>query len=129
MAKLKKDFGTLDKTYGDVVRVGRGDKSWPCEGGGPNGTTTLRNVNYSGEQSDHTRWGRSGQTSTEIIVLSKPIKSFTYVPLGESDRPNSPHYSDQAKKAFSPRQLKPTWWTPEELAGHVENREVIEKAK
>jgi len=128
MTRLRSNFGTLEKTYGEVFRVGRGDLSWPCEGGmGENlGLTTLRNVGYGPERPDHTRWAQSGQTSTGIVVLTKPIQSWTYVPLGQSNRPDSPHYCDQAEKAFSPRRMKSTWWTPEELAGHIESRTVID---
>ncbi|MCL4693675.1 MAG: penicillin acylase family protein, partial [Candidatus Hydrogenedentes bacterium] len=130
MRKLKSDLGSTDATYGDVFRVGRDDVSWPLGGGGDGylGMTTLRNVGYERERPDHTRWGRSGQTSTQIVVLSKPIRSWTYVPIGQSDRPDSPHYRDQAERAFSPRQLQPTWWRAEDLAGHIESRTVLEKA-
>ena len=129
MAELKSDFGSLDAKYGDKFRVGRDDVSWPLGGGGGrNGTTTLRNIGYERERKDHTCWGRSGQTSTQIVVMSKPVRSWTYVPIGQSDRPESPHYRDQAEKAFSPRQLKPTWWQPEDLVEHVESRTVLEKA-
>jgi len=71
------------------------------------------------------RWGRGGQTSTQVIVLSKPIRSWTYVPIGQSDHPDSPHYRDQAEKLFSARKLKPTWWLPQDLAGHIESRVVL----
>ncbi|MBI4556935.1 MAG: penicillin acylase family protein [Candidatus Hydrogenedentes bacterium] len=131
MGKLKADLGSLDKTYGDVFRVGRDDKSWPLGGGGDGnkGLTTFRNVGYGKERPDHTRWGQGGQTSTEIVVLTKPIKSWTYVPLGQSDRPESAHYTDQAENAFSPAQMKPTWWTPKELAKHIESRTTLEGAR
>jgi acyl-homoserine-lactone acylase len=125
LARLKADRGSLDATYGDMFRVGRDDVSWPLGGGGDFGTTTLRNIGYGRERNDHTRWGDRGQTSTQVVVLSKPVRSWTYVPIGQSDRPDSPHYRDQAEKAFSPRQLKPTWWQPQDLAGHVESRTVI----
>jgi hypothetical protein len=60
--------------------------------------------------------------------LSKPIRSWTYVPIGQSDRPKSPHYNDQAEKIFSSRKLKPTWWLPKDLAAHIESRTVLAKA-
>lgn len=131
MSQLREDFGSLDKTYGDVFRVGRDDKSWPVGGGGDGDLdmTTLRNVKYHGERPDHTRWGRAGQTSTQIVVMTKPVQSWTYVPHGQSDRPESPHYTDQAEKAFSPCIMKSTWWTPQELKGHTESRTVLENAK
>jgi len=128
MTTLKADHGTLKATYGDTFRVGRDDVSWPLGGGGGNGLTTLRNVGYEREREDHTRWGRSGQTSTQICVMTKPVQSWMYLPVGNSDRPDSPHYRDQAEKCFSPRKLKPTWWQPKELADHIESRTVLERA-
>lgn len=127
MARMKSHFRTLDVKYGDVFRVGRDDVSWPVGGGGDEmlGMATLRNVDYAQERDDHTQWGESGQTSTQIVVLSRPIRSWTAVPIGQSDRPDSPHYRDQAEKLFSPRRLKPTWYAPEELAGHIESRTVL----
>jgi len=128
MASLKADHGSLDATYGDTFRVGRDDKSWPLGGGGGNGLTTLRNVSYGQQRADHTRWGSGGQTSTQVIVLRKPIRSWTYVPIGQSDRADSDHYRDQAEKLFSVRKLKPTWWLAEDLAEHIESRVVLSAA-
>jgi len=128
MAQLKDDHASLDATYGDTFRVGRDDVSWPLGGGGGRGLTTLRNVSYGPPRNDHTRWGSGGQTSTQVIVLSKPIRSWTYVPIGQSDRPDSAHYRDQAEKLFIKRKLKPTWWLPEDLAGHIESRIELAKA-
>ena len=127
MDELVADHGSLAAKYGDRYRVGRqGDPdSWPVEGGGGGqvGLTTLRNMSYGAEdETDHTRRGRSGQTSTQVVVLSDPPQSWSYIPLGMSDRADSPHYDDQAQKAFGPRQLQPTWWLPEDLAAHVESR-------
>ena len=33
------------------------------------------------EISDHTRWGERGQTSTQVIELSRPIRSWLYLPV------------------------------------------------
>ncbi|GMW03238.1 MAG: 7-beta-(4-carbaxybutanamido)cephalosporanic acid acylase [Candidatus Hydrogenedentota bacterium] len=131
MDALQSELGSLDKTYGDVFRVGRDADSWPVAGGGDSdkGMTTLRNVKYGREKDDHTRWGQSGQTSTQIVVLTKPIKSWTFVPWGQSDRENSPHFDDQAEMAFSPAKLKESWWMPEDLVQHVESRTELPKAK
>jgi acyl-homoserine lactone acylase PvdQ len=131
MTKLKDDHGSLEAVYGDVFRVGREDVSWPVGGGGDNvlGMRTLRNVDFGGVREDGTRWGQAGQTSTQVVVMSKPIRSWTAVPIGQSDRPDSPHYRDSAEKLFSPRKLKSTWYAPEELAGHIKSRTVLEGFK
>jgi len=129
MQRLKLDYGRLDLAYGDVFRVGRDGKSWSVGGGGDFGTSTLRSIGFGKPRQDKTRWGEEGQTSTQVIVLSNPIRSWTAPPIGQSDRPDSPHFADQAEKLFSPRTMKPTWWTPGELKDHIESRIVLEVPK
>jgi len=124
LQEMRKDQGRLDTRWGDVFRVGRGDRSWPVEGGGSYGTSTLRSVGFE-RRDDGTWWGTRGQTSTQVIVLSDPVQSWTATPLGQSDRTDSVHYADQAEKLFSRRTLKPTWWRPEELAEHIATREEL----
>ncbi len=127
MDALQRDYGRLNVPYGEKFRVGRDEKSWPV-GGGDDSLTTLRNMSYGQERPDHTRWGQGGQTSTQLCVMTKPVQSWMYLPVGESDRPGSPHYRDLAEKAFSPGKLQPTWWTPESLKGHIETRTVLDGA-
>ncbi|MEP7272188.1 MAG: penicillin acylase family protein [Acidobacteriota bacterium] len=125
MRIMRTNHGNLNTVFGDVFRVGRDEVSWPVGGGSqiPEGMATLRSTNFSEEKADHTRWGYGGQTSTEVVVLSKPIKSFTQPPIGQSDRKESPHYRDQAEKLFSKAQMKPTWFAKEELLdGHVKSK-------
>ena len=72
--------------------------------------------------------GRGGQTSTQVVQLSKPPRSWTLLPLGESDHRNSKHWDDQAEKLFSPGKLKPTYFlNREELLKHVESRKVLHR--
>lgn len=126
LLRVREHYPDGRATFGDHFRVGRDDKSWPAGGGSLYESRTLRSMSYGAPKADHTQWGHGGQTSTQIVELSKPIKSWGYIPLGESDVPTSPHYTDQAEKAFSKRTLKSTWWTPEELVGHIESRTVLE---
>ncbi|UCF37344.1 MAG: penicillin acylase family protein [Acidobacteriota bacterium] len=128
MNQLRSDLGDLGRTYGDAFRVGRGDLSWPMGGGGRYGTSTLRSISYGPKREDGTRWGMAGQTATQVVVLSKPIKSWSATPLGQSDRADSQHFADQAEQLLSSRQMKPTWWLPEELRDHIESRTVLEDA-
>ena len=129
MARLTAEDPEGVSTYGDRHRVGAGDRSWPLGGGGGRiGTTTLRNISYGAKRDDGTVWGRAGQTSTQIVVMTDPPQSWGYVPIGQSDRPASPHFADQAESLFSPRTLKPSWWLPEDLAGHIESRTELAEA-
>ncbi len=127
MKRMRANHNSLDAVYGDVFRVGRDDQSWPVAGGTliHEGMATLRSIGFGEERADHTRWGgpSSGQSSTEVIILSKPIRSFTQPPIGQSDRKDSPHYRDQAEKLFSRGKMKSTWFAKEELLdGHVKSQ-------
>ena len=60
------------------------------------------------------------------MLLTKPPKSWTLLPLGESDHSDSPHYDDQAEKLFSPGKMKSTYFLDkDELLKHVESKTVV----
>ncbi len=121
---MRQRFGSLETTFGQVFRVGRDDNSWPVGGGSLNeeGMATVRAVAFGKPKPDHTRWGQGGQTSTQVVVLTRPIRSWTQPPIGQSDTPGSPYYADQAEKLFSPGKMKPTWYQKAELLEHAVSR-------
>ncbi|MEM8769406.1 MAG: penicillin acylase family protein, partial [Pseudomonadota bacterium] len=127
LARMKTELGNLNEPWGRVFRVGRDGVSWPVGGGGGDhlGLTTLRSMGYAKADDSFQRYGNRGQTSTQIVVLSKPIQSWAYLPVGQSDRPDSPHFRDQAEQVFSARTLKPSWWLPEDLAGNIASRQEL----
>ncbi len=127
MARMRTELGSTAEPWGRVFRVGRNGQSWPVGGGGGDhlGLTTLRSMGYAETDGNFERQGNRGQTSTQIVVLSEPIQSWIYLPVGQSDRPDSPHFDDQAETVFSERTLKPSWWTPEALKDHIRSREEL----
>src|SRR6185436_11326164 len=114
--KLMSDFNRLDVPYGDVYRVGRegGKHTWPVAGGSVRTIETPRAISFDRLPNSPTFIGRGGQTSTQIVLLTEPPKSWTVVPLGESDHPESPHFDDQAEKLFSRGKMKPTYFLDKE---------------
>ncbi len=126
--KLVNDFNRFDVPYGDVYRVGRegSSRSWPVGGGSVRTIETPRAISFDKVGDTATYLGRGGQTSTQIVLLTKPPKSWTVVPLGQSDHATSPHYDDQAEKLFSRGKMKPTYFLDtEELHKHVESKTVL----
>src|SRR5438105_9761661 len=116
--------------YGDVYRVGRewSRRTWPVGGGLLLGMATPRAISFDPRKDGKTYIGRGGQTSTQVVQLSKPPRSWTLLPLGESDHPRSKHWDDQAEKLFSNGKLKPTYFLDKaELLKHVESRKVIHR--
>lgn len=122
---LRLEHNNLQVPYGSIYRVGRqpGERDWPVGGGNPgSGMATPRNIGFGERRADGTYLGQSGQTSTQVVLLTKPPQSWTYLPLGESDDPNSPHYDDQARLLFSERRLKPTYFmNRDDLLKHIES--------
>lgn len=126
--KLQADFGRLDVPYGEVYRVGRRgtDRTWPVGGGSVNSIATPRAISFDAVDGGPTFLGRGGQTSTQLVLLTKPPQSWTMLPLGQSDDPESPHYDDQAEKLFSQGEMKPTYFmNREELLKNVESEKVL----
>jgi acyl-homoserine lactone acylase PvdQ len=111
-AELEKQWGRLEVKYGDVYRVGRkgSDKTYPVGGGSVFGLATPRAISFSVAADGKTFIGRGGQTSVQLIQLSNPPRSWTLLPLGQSDRPESKHFDDQARLLFGPGKMKPTYF-------------------
>jgi len=130
-AQLKSDFPP-DATFGTLFRVGRqgSSRSWPVSGGSLTevGMATPRAVSF--DKSGNQMLGHGGQTSTQIVILTKPPQSYMVIPLGESDHPDSPHFDDQAEKLFSQSRVKSTYFlNRKELEKHVTQREELEFAE
>ena len=61
--------------------------------------TTLRAMQAGSPDSHGQRWVVAGQRQQFLTIFSNPIRSFASAPFGQSDPPQSPHYSDQARLA------------------------------
>jgi acyl-homoserine-lactone acylase len=125
---LVQTHGTWQVKWGDINRVGRGDRSFPLAGCATGGITTLRAVGNGLDRNTGVLRCKDGQSCT-TLVLFKPgdVESYSVTPWGESDDPNSPHYLDQAEKLFGQKKLKPTWFQLDDLLkGHVESTTVLE---
>jgi penicillin amidase len=126
--KLKEDFGRFDVPYGEVYRVGRAgtDRSWPVSGGSVNQIATPRAISFDPIEGTKKYLGRGGQTSTQIVLLTKPPKSWTVLPLGESDDKDGPHYDDQARRLFSKGTMKPTYFLDKDaVVRNAESKTVV----
>ena len=129
-AAMLKQWGRLEVKYGEVYRVGRqgSDRAWPVGGGSVYGLATPRAISFEPLPDGKTFRGRGGQTSTQVVQLTRPPRSWTLLPLGESDHRDSKHWDDQAEKLFSPGKLKPTYFLDKaELLKHVESKKVLHR--
>ena len=67
-----------------------------------------------------------GSAFTMVVALGESAVGWSLVPYGNSERPDSPHYADQAP-LWTERRLKRAWFTPEEIEANLESRMEIER--
>jgi acyl-homoserine-lactone acylase len=121
------DFGP-DAVFGTLFRVGRrgGSRTWPVSGGTLQEAAMATPRAVSFDPAGKEMVGHSGQTSTQIVILTKPPQSYMVIPLGESDHAESGHFDDQAEKLFSRGKAKPTYFANrKELEKHVTSRKEL----
>jgi acyl-homoserine lactone acylase PvdQ len=129
-AWLRSSFGSVEVPSGRYFRVGRegGDRSWPVGGGTlrDQGMATPRAISFAPAPDGKSMIGHGGQTSTQVIIMTDPPKSYAVIPLGESDHKESGHWDDQAEKLFSRAQAAPTHFLDEPgLLEHVASTKVL----
>ena len=121
-AKLIEIHKNPEATLGDEYKIGRGGQGWPIGGvkfhAGSEEITTIRAMEAGTLDAQGDRWVFAGQRQPCLTIFSNPIQSFTSAPYGQSDRPGSPHYNDQAHLA-SDHQLKPTYFNRSDLMQHT----------
>ena len=132
-------YGSIDRTLGDVFRIGRGGRTWPLGGMSILHPTdqvacalalscvfTLRAMtSFSRPDSLGLRHVEIGSRLLRLVQFTDPIRSFTLHNYGQSENPDSPHYIDQARLT-SERRLKPTYFDPAELMNHVVSTKVLD---
>ena len=116
--------GTWEVPWGQINRVGRGERDFPLAGCATGDVVTLRAVGGDIDTTTGKIRCAHGQSCT-TLVLFKPgaVESYSVTPWGESDDAKSPHFLDQAEKLFSQKKLKPTWFQKKALLSgdHVES--------
>jgi acyl-homoserine-lactone acylase len=124
-------FGDVTVPFGRYFRVGRkgSDRSWPVGGGSLQdvGMATPRAISFAPARDGKQMIGHTGQSSTQIVIMSDPPESYAIIPLGESDHKESGHWDDQAEKLFSKGQALRTYFLrPDELKKHVTVKRVLD---
>lgn len=126
---LRTRYNSITVPFGRLFRVGReGGATYPVGGGtiASAGMATPRAISFAERGMEMV--GLGGQTSTQVVVLSKIPESYTIIPLGMSDDRSSKHWDDQAATLFSRSYMKPTWFMRrEQLMKHVSRRQVLSK--
>jgi acyl-homoserine lactone acylase PvdQ len=114
--------------YGTMFRVARDGAlhSNPAGGGTVTeaGMITPRAITF--QRAGAVMMGTGGQTATQIVELSNPAHSVSILVPGESDRPESGHFDDQAHELFGKGTAKPTYFGDrKELEKHISSKKEL----
>lgn len=120
-ADLRRYHGRIAIRLGDLIKFGRSGRAFPVGGpsiytGSENAEETLR-TNYCAPVTLSAPCMLiEGQRHPVLTLFSKPLKSFTSVPYGQSADPSSPHHLDQAT-LYTGKALKPDYFEWADLRG------------
>jgi hypothetical protein len=126
--RMVKECGSVGVKYGDLFRCGRrgGKRTAPVDGGGLDGIATPRSLGFGDKDEKGCRLMGGGQCALQVVELSRPPRSWTAAPLGQSDDPESPHFDDQAIELVGNRKLKPTYFQDKEgLLKDLESKKTL----
>jgi acyl-homoserine-lactone acylase len=65
-----------------------------------------------------------GDTYIAAVEFSQPVRARVLTTYGNASQPGSPHIDDQLP-LFAGNEMRPVWRTQEEIAAHLEAREVL----
>jgi penicillin amidase/acyl-homoserine-lactone acylase len=113
---LETHFGRIDPEWGQVNRFRRGTFDSPIDGG-----PDIYRAVYGRQQDDGTLTAVDGDTFIMFVTWDKDgkLSSQSIHQYGSATLDStSPHYADQSK-LFVKMQMKPVWFTEDELKGHI----------
>ncbi|WP_425228800.1 penicillin acylase family protein [Sphingomonas sp.] len=131
MATLTHDFGRWRVPWGEINRFQRNDAAivQHFDDARPSTPVPFTSAIWGSLASfgarpypGTARWyGTSGNSFVAIVEFGPRVRAWSVTAGGESGRPGSPHFRDQTGR-YAAGDLKPVYFWPDELAGHVERR-------
>ena len=105
---VRKQFGSLERPYGEVTKYRAGDVSVPAGSG--SGSIGIFPSMIFGRLA---RWARdavSGETWISMVEFTTPLKAEGLMSYGNSTQPGTKHRSDQVA-LLGERKLRTLWMT------------------
>ena len=121
-AQVKLLYGSLDVSWGEVVRIRYKEQDLPASGG-PGRLGSFRVLDAIPTDEERFRVV-SGDTYIAAIEFSDPIQAKVLTVYGNSTQPGSPHVGDQLP-LYTRGELRPAWRTRQEIEAHLEARQVF----
>jgi acyl-homoserine lactone acylase PvdQ len=132
--RLRELYGDWKVPYGDVHRLQRHanysgrdgvpfddrQPSLPLAGvRGPLGVAFTVYHLPPGDSERQLQYATTGSSYKAVYEFGERVKAASYLHYGQSHRPDSPHFFDQAK-LLSERRFKPAWFHWDDVVAHTE---------
>lgn len=112
MDDMKHEVGGWDLAWGDVFRIRHGSVDLPA--GGCHGALGCFRALWF-ERDDDGKYRVSGGDGWVLAVeFTDPVRAYSVLAYGQSDRPDSPHHDDQTRM-FAEGRMKRVAFTDEEI--------------
>ena len=129
--RLDRDFGTWRTPWGDINRLQRltGTITQDFSDAAPSIAVPFSSARWGSLASFGARaypgtrkwYGTSGNSFIAAVEFGDRVHARAVSVGGESGDPASPHFNDQSA-LYAQGMLRPVYFYPDELAGHVERR-------
>ncbi|MEM9385440.1 MAG: penicillin acylase family protein [Pseudomonadota bacterium] len=129
--KLREDFGAWQTPWGEINRFQRltGDIAPPYDDDAPSTPVGFVSGRWgslasfgAGPKEGTRRWyGTGGNSFVAVVEFAERVRAVAVTAGGLSRDPASPHFNDQARR-YAQGRLRPVYFWPDELAGHIERR-------
>ncbi len=133
-ARLKADFGDWQVPWGEINRYQRNDGAIEQTFSDARPSTPIPFTSaqwgslaaFGAERYPGTKrtYGTYGNSFVAAVEFGPRVKARAISIGGESSDPASPHFADQVER-YARGDLRPVYFYPDELAGHVKSRQVL----
>ena len=121
-AQVELLYGSLEVSWGEIVRLHYGTQDLPASGG-PGRLGSFRVLDAVPADIKQFRVV-AGDTYIAAVEFSDPIKAKVLTVYGNSSQPGSPHLGDQLS-LYAQGKLRSVWRTRQEVEAHLESRQTF----
>jgi len=136
--RLVGDFGSWQVPWGQINRYQRNDSSItqtfddakpstpiPFASGNWGSLASFGAARYPGTKR---MYGTSGNSFVAVVEFGPKVRARAVSIGGESNDPNSPNFADQVDR-YAHGDLRPVYFYPEDLKGHVVSSKVLKRMR
>ena len=116
----RKQFGSLERPYGEVTKYRAGDVSVPA-GSGSGSIGIFPSMVFGPFGQNGARDAISGETWISMVEFTTPLRAEGLMSYGNSTQPGTKHRSDQVA-LLGERKLRTLWMTRPEIEKHLEEK-------